>query len=275
MKYTLQSGKYIFKNFPYVFAFALLPAVFLSISTDKGALTAVLGAFFQGRLSSWTFTELFRAISVLNFGSWQSIVFGLIGILVAVPCVALMTALLEKHFRIGKRTFNGLWSKLNDNFISTCGFAVLLVLIYEIWALIAAAILFFISRLGIELLAYILTVAFLLGLHFVLLYIVGTVYLWLPCMQITGFRALEALHYSYQLILPVRWRILGGQAFFLLLAEALICVCAWYIQTSLVFMLITTALYAFLIMLFCVRMEVAYFDRDHIQRADLTYYYQR
>lgn len=275
MKYTLQSGKYIFKNFPYVFAFALLPAVFLSVSTDKDALIAVLDAFFQGRLTSWTFPELFRAISVLNFGSWQSIVFGLIGILVAVPCVALLTALLEKHFRIGKRTFNGLWSKLNDNFISTCGFTVLLVLIYEIWALITAAVLFFISRMAMEILAYSLTVAFLLGLHLVLLYIVGTVYLWLPCMQITGFRALEALHYSYQLIQPVRWQILGGQAFFLLLTETLICVCAWYIHASLVFMLITTALYAFLIMLFCVRMEVAYFDRDHIQRADLTYYYQR
>lgn len=275
MKYTLQSGKYIFKNFPYVFAFALLPAVFLSVSTDKDALIAVLDAFFQGRLTSWTFPELFRAISVLNFGSWQSIVFGLIGILVAVPCVALLTALLEKHFRIGKRTFNGLWSKLNDNFISTCGFTVLLVLIYEVWALITAAVLFFISRMAMEILAYSLTVAFLLGLHLVLLYIVGTVYLWLPCMQITGFRALEALHYSYQLIQPVRWQVLGGQAFFLLLTETLICVCAWYIHASLVFMLITTALYAFLIMLFCVRMEVAYFDRDHIQRSDLTYYYQR
>lgn len=275
MKYTLQSGKYIFKNFPYVFAFALLPAVFLSVSTDKDALIAVLDAFFQGRLTSWTFPELFRAISVLNFGSWQSIVFGLIGILVAVPCVALLTALLEKHFRIGKRTFNGLWSKLNDNFISTCGFTVLLVLIYEVWALITAAVLFFISRMAMEILAYSLTVAFLLGLHLVLLYIVGTVYLWLPCMQITGFRALEALHYSYQLIQPVRWQVLGGQAFFLLLTETLICVCAWYIHASLVFMLITTALYALLIMLFCVRMEVAYFDRDHIQRSDLTYYYQR
>lgn len=275
MKYTVQSGKYILKNFLYVFPFAIIPALFLSFSTDKGALTTVLEAFFQRRLFGWTFTELFRAISVLNFGSWQSIVFGLIGILVIVPCVALMMALLEKHFRIGKRTFNGLWSKLNDNFISTCGFALLLVVIYEVWALISAAILFFISRLGMGLLAYILTVAFLLALHFVLLYVIGTVYLWMPCMQITGFRALEALHYSYQLILPVRWRILSGQAFFLILAEALICVCAWYIHSSLVFMLIATALYAILIMLFCVRMEVAYFDLDHIQRADLIYYYQR
>ena len=272
MKYTLQSGKYIFKNFPYVFAFALLPAVFLSVSTDKDALIAVLDAFFQGRLTSWTFPELFRAISVLNFGSWQSIVFGLIGILVAVPCVALLTALLEKHFRIGKRTFNGLWSKLNDNFISTCGFTVLLVLIYEVWALITAAVLFFISRMAMEILAYSLTVAFLLGLHLVLLYIVGTVYLWLPCMQITGFRALEALHYSYQLVDPIKWKILIGQIIFLFATEALISVCATFMPSSAVFVVLTAVLYAVLLMVYCVRMEIAYFDRDGIERKDVRYY---
>ena len=275
MKYTLQSAKYILKNFLYVFPFVIFPAIFLSISTDKGALTSVLDAFFQGRLSAWSFPVLFRAISVLNFGSWKSIVFGIVWILIIVPCVALMMALLEKHFRIGKRTFNGLWSKLNDNFLSTCGFAVLLIIVYEIWALITAAILFFVSRVGVTVVAYSLSVVFLLALHFVLLYVVGTVYLCLPCMQITGFRALEALHYSYQLILPVRWQVLFGQACFLVLGETLICVGALFIPSALAFALTVTGIYALLIMIFCVRMEVAYFHLDHIQRADLTYYYQR
>ena len=275
MKYTLQSSKYILKNFLYVFPFALFPAFFLSISIDKGAVTSVLSTFFQGRLSAWNFSDLFRAISVLNFGSWQSVVFGIFWLLIIVPCVALMMALLEKHFRIGKRTFNGIWSKLNDNVISTCGFTVLLVSVYEIWALIAAAILFFVSRVSIAVVAYTLSLLFLLGLHFVLLYVVGTVYLWLPCMQITGFRALEALHYSYQLILPVRWRVFLGQAVFLVLGETLVCIGAWFISSALAFWGLATAVYALLIMIFCVRMQVAYFNLDHIQRADLTYYYQR
>lgn len=274
MKYTAQSGKYILKNFLYIFPFAILPAFFLSISTDEGAIISVLKAVFKGNIHVWTFPELFRAISVLSFGSWQSVVFGIIGILVIVPCVALMMALLEKHFRIGKRTFNGLWSKLNDNFLSTCGYAVLVVVLYELWSLILSALLFLVSRIEIAVVAYILAGLFFVALHVLLLYAISMIYLWLPCMQITGFRAFEALHYSYQLVTPIRWRILWGQIVFLLGTEAALCLCAVFLPNPVVFMALTMFLYAVLIMLYFVRMEIAYFDRDQIERADVYRYYR-
>jgi hypothetical protein len=92
-------------------------------------------------------------------------------------------------------------------------------------------------------------------------------------MQITGFRAIEALQYSYQLTSPVKWRLLFGQLFSLFSVEALICVCAYFIPYSGVFWLVTAGLYSLLIMTYCVRMMVAYFDRDNIERADLNRYY--
>jgi hypothetical protein len=101
---------------------------------------------------------LFRAISVLNFASWQAIVFGLIGIVVIVVCVAMMLALLDKHMRIGKRTYNGLFSKLNDNLVSTTGYALLLVLLYELWSLLTSAILYFFSRITLTAVAYSLSI---------------------------------------------------------------------------------------------------------------------
>ena len=161
MKYTAQSGKYIFKNFFYIFPFAVLPAIFFSLSTDEQAIIVVLRAFFSGELDKWTFVELFRSISMLNFTSWQSLVFGIIGILVTVPCVALMMALLEKHMRIGKRTFNGVFSKLNDNLTSTIMYVLVLLALYEVWALIATTGIFLLARIPIKILAYILTCAFL------------------------------------------------------------------------------------------------------------------
>ncbi len=275
MKYTVQSGKYITKNFFYIFPFAILPALFLSVSTDHDAIYCAVETLFSGQLKDFHFEHLFHAVSVLNFGSWQSVISGILGLILMVACVAMMLALIEKHFRIGKRTFNGIFSKINDNLISTCGYAFLLFAIYELWALILAALLFFASRIAFAPIAYALMAFFFLGMHVVLIYTIGLIYLWLPCMQITGFKALEALHYSYQLMAPVKWKILVGQIAFLLLTEVLVMICATFLAVgSPAFIVLTSALYALLIMLYCVRMEIAYFDRDNMERADIRSYYR-
>lgn len=275
MKYTAQSSKYVAKNFPYLFPFAILPAIFLAISTDKAAIEKVLTAILQKNVHAWSFGEIFRAISVLNFVGWESIVFGIVGILAIIPCVALLMALLEKHMRIGKRTFNGLWGKLNDNFISTAGYALLLLGIYEFWALLAAAFLFLVSRITIFWLAMVFVVLVFILFHILLIVAISTIYLWLPCMQITGFRAYEALVYSYQLMGQIKNLIIAAQLCVLILTEGLICVCAYFIRNFLLFNVIVAVLYACLIMIFCVRMQIAYFDLDHIERADISKYYQR
>ncbi len=274
MKYTIQSGKYVLKNFLYLFPFVILPAIFLAISTDEAAITSVVEAIFEGDIEAWTFSEIFRSVSVLNFASWQAIVFGLVGIIVIVPCVALLLAFLEKHMRIGKRTFNGLFGKLNDNFVSTCGSVFLLLGIYELWSLLLAAFLFFVSRIAITVVAYALAAVVFFAFHVLLMLAISTFYLWTPCMQITGFRAFEALNYSYHLMGEIKGRIVVAQFFALVLVEGILCVCAMYIPTFFVFDVITALLYAALIMFYCVRMQIVYFDRDHIERADIAKYYR-
>lgn len=275
MRYTLQSTKYTLKNLIYLLPFAILPALFLSMSTDEGAIHAVLRAIYHGNLREWTFPDLFNAVSVFNFGSWKGVVFGFIGFVVIVPCVALMMAILEKHFRIGKRTFNGIWGKLNDNFISTAGYGLLLAGIYELWTLLLAALLFFVSRVSVAAVAYVFAAIVYLGMHVLLFFVIGTIYLWLPCMQITGFRAFEALHYSYQLIVPVKWKILFSQTAALLSVEALMAACVAFVPNKFAFLIWTTLLYSFLIMVYCVRMQITYFARDNMERADLVKYYQK
>ena len=275
MKYTFQSTKYTLKNLIYLLPFALLPALFLSISTDEEAIFAVLKSVYHGTLYQWTFSDLFNSVSVFNFGSWEGVVFGFIGYVVIVPCVALMMAILEKHFRIGKRTFNGIWEKLNDNILSTAWYALLLAAIYELWGLLLAALLFLVSRITVTAVAIVFAAIVYLGMHVLLFFAIGMIYLWLPCMQITGFKPFEALHYSYQLITPVKWKILFSQMAALLSVEVLIGVCVAFVRAQFAFLVWTTLLYSFLIMRFCVRMQMAYFDRDNIERADLTKYYQK
>lgn len=68
---------------------------------------------------------------------------------------------------------------------------------------------------------------------------------------------------------------MSAQFFFLLLSETLICVCAMFVPNMIVFTLLTTLLYMLMFLVFCVRMQIIYFDRDQIDRADLMRYYQR
>ncbi len=275
MKYTVQSSKYVFKNFIYLFPFAILPALFLAISTDEAAITDVITAFVYGRIGEWTFSDLFKAISVLNFGTWQSVVFGFVGIIAIIPCVALLMALLEKHMRIGKRTFNGLWGKLNDNFLSTAGVVLLVFAIYELWSLLLAAFMFFLSRIAVKVIAYVLVVIVFIAFHVLLLVAINAIYLWLPCMQITGFRAVEALSYSYQLMGPLKIKLIVVQLMILAFAEALICLCSVFLPIEILFNCIAAILYAGMLMIYFVRMQTVYFDCDQIERADMAKYYQR
>ena len=272
LDYTIQTTKYIGKNFLYLFPFVLIPAFFFSLSISSDSISEVMKAFFEGNFSVWTFANLFNAVSIFNFSSWQTALAGFGAIIVVLPCMALFTAFLEKHMRIGKRTFNGLWTKLKDNIGSTFVFAGTILIIYELWALLLSAMLYFMSHIPQPVVAYICIVLTFFGMHVAFLAVISTLYLWLPCMQITGFRTVEALHYSYRLLAPVRRGIFVEQWFFLFMMELLVILCASFLPQTIVFTILTTVLTAVLLLYYFVRMEIVYFDRDNMERMDLRKY---
>lgn len=271
MKYTAKASKYVFKNFWYIFPFAAIPAFFFALALDAPVLEIVLQSFFSGKINEITFHDAFCAISIFNFADATAIVSGIVGIVVSVVCVSMLMAMLEKHMRIGKRTFNGLFSKLNDNLLPTGAFALLMLAFYELWTVVAAALTALFASITILPLAYVLTVIAFVGMHFVLMYAISTVYLWLPCRQITGFKAFEALSYSYQLVAPETKQIVFSQVGVLIVSELIIGAIAIFLSEW-GMMLAAWAAYTLMLMLFCVRMQVVYFDRAQIDRADLDVY---
>ncbi len=271
MKYTVQSSKYALKNFIYLFPLAIIPAYFLSLSTDQDAVYCALEAVFTGNRENFHFSHIFQAISILNFDAWDTVLFGLIAIVSLIVCGSMILAMLDKHMRIGKRTFTGIFSKLNDNLISTTSFVLLFLLIYEVWAALTAGLIYLYSFIPVVWLAYTLMILSFIATHVLLIYVVGKIYLWLPCMQITGFKAFEALRYSQYLVSGMQWKLLVTQLIVLFVAEGLVMACS-LLPYGWLFTLILTIVYALVIIIFCVRMMVAYFDRDQIERADLKKY---
>lgn len=274
MKFTLSTIKYVLKNFAYIFLFAVIPATFLALSLDEDSIEKVLTAIFEKDTGSLQFLDLFRAVSLFNFRSGKAVLFALGAFVSTVFCASLLLAFLEKHMRIGKRTLSGVFSHLNDNVVSTFGICLLLILIYELWAMIVAALLSVCVSIDKWQIATALSVVVFLGGGIVLLYVVSEFYVWLPCMQITGFHSFEALRYSNQLVAPVKGRIVSGQWLSMLVSEGLLALCTikdfpnHYLAIG-----AGIVLYTLMFLFFCVRMEVVYFDRAQIDRADLRKYY--
>ena len=69
-------------------------------------------------------------------------------------------------------------------------------------------------------------------------------------------------------------KIFSSQMFVLLVAEFAISVCAYFLANNfLLFTIVTTLAFTCMIMIYCVRMEIAYFHVDHLERADIKKYY--
>ncbi len=273
MKMTIQSTKYSIKNFLYLFPLSVIPAFFLSFTVAREEFFSIFEKFITKSLNSLSFVEIFHAVSIFNFSSVPAIVGGFIGFIALVVCVAMLMAFTDKHMRIGKRTFNGLFSKLNDNLLSTFSFALLLFVVYELWAVLASALFLLAAQLPFAMACASFIVLYF-GLHVALLFVVAAVYLWLPCMQITGFKPFEALRYSNILCESIKGKLVFAQFIILFISEILIAVSVLCLpQMEVVSLIVATVLYSFMIMIFCVRMQMCYLERTQTERADLKKYY--
>ena len=106
-----------------------------------------------------------------------------------------------------------------------------------------------------------------------MVFVLSFFYLWLPTLQITGLRPFEALKYSYELLEPVRAKTVVSQALNLLFSQALLVLVAVFVPSTVASIVVAAILYGFLMLLFCTRMQVVYFDRSETERADLKKYY--
>lgn len=272
MKYTSKSLKYVFANFGYLVLFGLFPAVFLAYSLDTATVGAILRDYFTGSPYA-SFSDIFHAVSIFNFHSVSATIADVLSVILAVTCVAMMMAFMEKHMRIGKKTRTGLFSKLNDNLLSTLGITLLFACLYELWALITSALLLCVSFFGGKTVIYILSVIVWFGTQIALLFVVSLFYLWLPCLQITGFRSFEALSYSYQLATGVKRTIVREQFVSMTIAEILIGLVCVFAPWAWLKLVLNSAVFAGQILLFVTRMQVVYFDRAQLERADEKHYY--
>ncbi len=265
------SWKYIFKNLWFVLPFALMPAVFLALSLDYSAIAAVTRAFFSGDPPT-EFGVYFRCFSFVRVDSVLGGLYSVFAFILLIVFTALMLSFVEKHMRIGKRTFSGTLRSFTQALLPTAAVTFVYLACYELWALIVSALFFLFSFLAAKALFYLLAVAAFLFFGYALLFLSTVFYLFLPCRLMTGFGTYNALVYSYQLMVGVRWELLVS--FLLSYSVAIFLIGGAAFLPEFVFRILAVILFALLYLNFTIRMEVVYFEVDKLDREDLLHTYR-
>lgn len=271
MRIVYEHWVYIIKHLLFILPFAVIPALFLSLSMDYAAIEAFWRGLFTGDFVRDWF-EIFCAWSLFGFGSALDIVYAVCGIVCTLVFMSVILAFVEKHMRIGKRSLSGIFSQLRGVFPAVAGFMLVILAFYEVWALVLSAMLYSIVSVGSVggvIALSILVILFFLG---VLLYLISLVYLCLPCMQMTGLGPLQSLLYSYRLMVSVRGKLLLSLLMSFAPAGLIVWGASFLPEAASV--IIGLVLFTFLFMSFCVRMETYYFATDKLDREDLLLSYR-
>ena len=271
MRVAFGNWKYLFSNFWYVLVCGLIPAVFLALSFDYTALSSVLHKFIQGQ-PRVHFVELLRAFGPIRIDSLLGGVYTLFTYILSSIFASLLLSLVEKHMRIGKRTFSGMGVEMK-NLLLPCFLIVLLFYaLAETAAIILSALMFWVFSIGSTAIVYLLCAIAVLLVGFVFLYVFESFYLWLPCLQISGFGPYHAFLYSYRLALGVRWKLIGAHTLSILIAGAALAGTAFL--PELVFRGVALVLCLLLYASLFIRMETVYFETDKLDREDIIKSYK-
>lgn len=271
MRIVFEHWKYIFKNLWFVLPFAVMPAVFLALSVDFSGIQFLTRSFFTAELEL-SYAMIFRAWSFFRFDSALGIVYSILAIVCLVVFTSLLLAFVEKHMRIGKRTLSGVFSQFGAHIWAFIGITLLFTAVYELWAAVLSAVLFAVSAINAKTFACFLFAFVSLVFMFALLFLISMFYLWLPCMQITGFGAYSALLYSYRLAVGVRWRLI--LSLLITYAPCFILLIGLSFAPAWLAGVIAFVIFVFGYLSFCVRMVSLYFETDKLDREDLLRSYR-
>ena len=253
MRYLGMTFKYIFKNFIFIFFFALIPSFFFAMSTDIHNIGAVADNIVTGEFDL-SFVQLFNFFSLFSLNRWP---FALAAFVLTLLFMAMLLSMMEKHMRVGSRSFRDLFKRIDYNLGArvTAGLCSLVVLIVT-------------NGLA----RCILGIALACGMMVLLCYLVSLFLLWLPCRQITGYSFMDSLSYSSQISTGKR-----GKIFLAVLIPYLSCsllqgivvtVSAFADMRPVVFLCIEI-IYIFVFLYYNVLMYVLFFDANGEERLDL------
>lgn len=204
MKYVTDTLKYLKSNL------LLLPALAVAVAAcvplvDYNAINTVY-ASLTGNQTAVGYTQWLVLFLPFNCENWITGITSAIAFIVLALDLAFIHTMVDKHIRFGTKSFRSVLSSLTINSAYSLLLVTVILVCCTVLSLLLAAIMFTFS-LAESAVAIPAGLIICLIVAVALLYLTCHFFLWLPCVEITGFRILEALSYSYAHARPRRWII--------------------------------------------------------------------
>jgi hypothetical protein len=243
------------------FAFGLLinPAAYSTIALSVGDGT------ISGSFTAWmTFFILFNPQNVLTTLS------GVVAYVILIVDLALIHSLVDKHIRFGTKNLRSVAGGFNINIVNGIIFTLFAIIAQLIVAAVISAIMKTCELIPVSY-SYIAGIVICSALLIFILFVAGLFLLWLPCVDVTGFKKFDALNYSYALARPRAKSIFCAFAIPAIIIF-IACVAVGLLCMNLVIYLVVPVLLGLFFTYVAILSYIIYADEEGISREDLKKY---
>jgi hypothetical protein len=241
----------------------------VALLIDTNAYNTILGSVSEGKISG-SFTEWFYFFILFNPSNVFTIIAGLAAYIVLILNLAFVQSLVDNHVRFGSRSIRSIASSFNINVVNSLIFAIFALFIHYLNGVIMAAIMKTCEVIPIAY-SYIIGIVLCVLLIVFIFFVCSLFLLWLPCVEITGFKKYEALTYSYALARQRVWKIFAAFSIPVIVIVGIsVAVCMTCIAA--VSYIVVPLLIGLLFIYTSILCYMVYVDAEGIEREDLKKY---
>ncbi len=268
MKYFFATLKYIKSNFWIWIAFAVAVVAF-GLLIDLSSID-VIKASFDGDKMQTEFIDWLNFFLPFNITQWWSYLLSALSLIMLIVVLAFISTSTDRRMRYNARSIKGLLYGMEAN-VYPCFWIIAIIAVGDfITTLLMSTVMQATVNMNVENI-YILGIILCCILALVALYVLTFLELWLPCYLITGYKAYEALNYSYSLYSTNKLQIFLST--FVPIAILALCATPVVIFCDPIVISIVVPIVAALIFTYiAVHCFVVYIDADGIVREDLKKY---
>jgi hypothetical protein len=208
MKYTKDTLKYLKSNILLLLPCYIIAVLCLTLLINVEAYQTIAQSIGKGSVSD-SFIEWFKFFTLFNPDNAFTIIGGIVAYVILILNLAFIHSLIDNHIRFGSRSIRSIASSFNINVVNSLIFTILAMIFHVICGVILAAVMKTCELIPVNY-SYVFGLLISAVLMVVIFFVCSLFLLWLPCVEITGFRKYEALNYSYALARQRVWKIFGA-----------------------------------------------------------------
>jgi hypothetical protein len=268
MRYVKGTLLYIKSN-PLLIPCYLIAAFAFGLLINPAAYQTISLSLTDGNISN-SFTAWLSFLTLFNPQNVYTSISSVMAYIILICDLAFIHSLVDKHIRFGTKSLRSVTSGFNINIVNGIIFAAFAIIAQLIVAAVISAVMKTCELIPVSY-SYIAGIIICAAIFLFVLFVAGLFLLWLPCVEVTGFKKFDALNYSYALARPKAWNIFAA---FAVPAAATFtaCIAVGLLCARIVTYLVLPVIMGLFFVYTAVLSYIIYAEEEGISREDLKKY---